>query len=1386
MGRAKTMAALGCALLCAGLALAAGKPHTRVAGDTPFVESGAFAPGSLETVGSPVVRPFSVHAPAAGGSVSAERAKSPIARSWRGGGTPPNDDCANAVAFDLAPGIPFTFSGDNTGATQDCPELGSPYGEVWFRFTTHETLTEIVVHYCGTAPAFENAYTVLSTTCPCSEEFVYASVFESESCGDGNLSVAWRGTLPAGTYYWPLLTDSTQSHAEGPYTVTFEAIGEIPGMPCPAETLYGQTPQRGAYASGETAGYVVFDNFNGMTQKIGGVEWWGLRLRAGASSWTACPSETPFEFKITLYGDNDGRPGSEVGSYVVTPAVTDATVYSYLSDMLHFSTGQLAPCYFLENGWISIESLPTPDGCVFLWMTSPEGDSIAFQDHLGVLSDAGTDMAFCLMPGDCPATYGACCDAYTGVCQWVEANDCLPPLQFTTGVQCVDLDPTCGTTGACCSPALECVFTGFEADCDAVAGRFFEGETCEDPEFECPAACDHRVLLRTGSSSGWYGNTLDVLVNGEVVLSQLTLLDGQSVSYYFQAKNGDTIETIYHEIVPDPRVECYEIYDGRDYWLGASGVDTTGSCVGRPTGITVFGNCDVLTTGACCHMDGGCEITTAEECVGDSEFLGVGTPCESCPPCLIPCPPDGIPEGQQNNGGCGVSPPAFEPIACGDTICGRIWSDYPFGWDEDWFELEPAAEYRLITWTFKTSVRTTIDIKRAGPDGDCNGAVSISHTSSRGCVESTLSLEAEAGETYWFCVGRVVTTYPCDVPYRMTLTCETLASGACCLPSGACINVTAAGCEAAFGAYQGDGTVCGDVACTPFYCAAGAVNCSGGEHIAHVVVGTIDNASDCGLDGYEDYTSLSTDLFIGTSESMSVDSGASWSSVCTAWIDYNHDLDFDDPGEETVAVYEGGLYHLEITPPIDALFGTTRMRIRVGAYFGGSGTCGQADFGEVEDYTVNITDGLGACCTPEGNCLTLSGAVGCIVDHQGAWFLGETCQNDGGSFVCPLGACCTATSECVTADRDTCEQQYDGTWHIGVTCQQDGGSFECPVPDFGACCDHVFSDCYTLAGPTAEFTCIDTLFGTWYPGETCVQDGGDFECPSIAGACCTGDGICQMADTEYACVVYVNGHWFPEEVCVGAGGDFECPPPGPGACCHQFGACETLDDPYECLMPYFETTWYPGETCAAEGGSVECPFNGGACCMGGGLSCITAGSEDDCVISLGGTWYPDERCLSDGGNLECPFTGGACCHDGMCFTVENEATCFMIFAGTYYPGEKCADSGGTFVCPGNGPCGDFTGDGLVDADDYWVFIAAFGRCVGDDEYNAACDFDGDNCITLADLQHWMYCYELANGGKQFVAPPQPKPQPAGRPLAPAAPGLKPADQSTSAPRARNR
>ncbi len=148
------------------------------------------------------------------------------------------------------------------------------------------------------------------------------------------------------------------------------------------------------------------------------------------------------------------------------------------------------------------------------------------------------------------------------------------------------------------------------------------------------------------------------------------------------------------------------------------------------------------------------------------------------------------------------------------------------------------------------------------------------------------------------------------------------------------------------------------------YCDAGATNCD--EYIADVQMGNISNATDCTVGGYNDYTSLSADVYVGTSTPITITNGTlEWTGdQCGIWIDWNHDGDFGD-ANETIAVTGTpgtGPYTANVIPPVDAVIGSTIMRVRI-TFTGALDPCGTALFGEVEDYSINVFAPL-ACPYP--------------------------------------------------------------------------------------------------------------------------------------------------------------------------------------------------------------------------------------------------------------------------------------------------------------------------------------------------------------------------------------------------------------------------------------
>ncbi|MEZ4887529.1 MAG: GEVED domain-containing protein [Chitinophagales bacterium] len=149
------------------------------------------------------------------------------------------------------------------------------------------------------------------------------------------------------------------------------------------------------------------------------------------------------------------------------------------------------------------------------------------------------------------------------------------------------------------------------------------------------------------------------------------------------------------------------------------------------------------------------------------------------------------------------------------------------------------------------------------------------------------------------------------------------------------------------------------------------------EYIKRVSLGDIYNYS--GDDhGYGNYTDQSTDLTRGNNYSISLKpgfKGYAYYERWKVWIDFNQDGDFDDYGEE---VYQGGSYYEKtgyFNIPNSAATGETRMRVsmKYGYY---PSTCQDFGYGEVEDYTVNITGGqvggqpggqVDGYCTSKGN-----------------------------------------------------------------------------------------------------------------------------------------------------------------------------------------------------------------------------------------------------------------------------------------------------------------------------------------------------------------------------------------------------------------------------------
>jgi PKD repeat protein len=169
----------------------------------------------------------------------------------------------------------------------------------------------------------------------------------------------------------------------------------------------------------------------------------------------------------------------------------------------------------------------------------------------------------------------------------------------------------------------------------------------------------------------------------------------------------------------------------------------------------------------------------------------------------------------------------------------------------------------------------------------------------------------------------------------------------------------------------------------PPYCSSQGTTYSM-EWIAGVQVGTMNNAS--GAAGYTDFTSITCNLTGGSNVNVTLTPGfssSSYSEYWKIWIDYNGDHDFLDAGEEEFSGYGSSTVtgSFTVASGIDRV---TRMRVSM-KYASYPTSCETFSYGEVEDYTANVTSG--GCPLPVAN-FTASATT--IYEGQGVTFTDQT------------------------------------------------------------------------------------------------------------------------------------------------------------------------------------------------------------------------------------------------------------------------------------------------------------------------------------------------------------------------------------------------------------
>ncbi|MBK9118686.1 MAG: hypothetical protein IPM18_03655 [Phycisphaerales bacterium] len=250
---------------------------------------------------------------------------------------------------------------------------------------------------------------------------------------------------------------------------------------------------------------------------------------------------------------------------------------------------------------------------------------------------------------------------------------------------------------------------------------------------------------------------------------------------------------------------------------------------------------------------------------------------------------------------------------------------------------------------------------------------------------------------------------------------------------------------------------------TRAYCEASSQRCDF-EKIALVQFVDINNPSECpapandpNVPKYSDFTAISTTVARNGVYPILVvvnpfDFDPPGDKV-RVWIDWNQDETFDDavyPAGERynlAANTSNGQFTGNIHVPVGATLGQTRMRIRLEwATDPGTGPCGTIQYGEVEDYTVNVIAAApeGACCVG-GNCSGPMPASTC--NSQGGTYLGDGSQCTDPN-PCQGGCCLGGLDNCQVTTQAGCATlagDYQGGGTTCDACPKTGDTCDTPV-----------------------------------------------------------------------------------------------------------------------------------------------------------------------------------------------------------------------------------------------------------------------------------------------------------------------------------------------------
>ena len=290
------------------------------------------------------------------------------------------------------------------------------------------------------------------------------------------------------------------------------------------------------------------------------------------------------------------------------------------------------------------------------------------------------------------------------------------------------------------------------------------------------------------------------------------------------------------------------------------------------------------------------------------------------------------------------------------------------------------------------------------------------------------------------------------------------------------------------------------------------------EYIGNVTLKTINHTT--GNDQYSDYTAQSTDVILNETVTLSITpiwGSTKYNEGYSVWIDYNKDGDFNDAGEQvwTQAPTQTTPVIGNFTIPGTATLGPTRIRVSM-KYNMLPTSCESYEYGEVEDYTVNIISNLATWYedldsdsfgNPFISQSAASQPAGYVIDNTDCddnnadefpgqtWYIGV--DNDADTFfgsvtsttACEQPAGYSINAPAITDCDDNDADEFPGqTWYTGV--DNDADTFFGNVNTITACEQPAG---YSINAPA--ITDCDDNDATIYPGATeVINDNIDQDC----------------------------------------------------------------------------------------------------------------------------------------------------------------------------------------------------------------------------------------------------------------------------------------------------